>query len=808
LLAGCGHCAHPKTAYESAQLKLKRGETKPALQETEQALRCFPSDNSEWHWRFTVLKADVLHRQGKDNDALALLTAELPASLAHTDVPIRRRLSQGVASTFTQHLADANRYLAEAESLAKAGHPELLDEVVMKIGTVRFFEGSIEEAKKDYSSALQLARAQNDIFVEVSALEGLGIANTREEHYDEAIDWDRQAVELAGSVGAQHSLEQTLGNMAWGYRKLGDMENALALYGQALEVTRKNGFRGDERYWLTGIANVYSDEGDYEAVRNVLEKGLDVARNQDDKRTFTEYLNELSEAAIETGQTDAAEKYRQEALGVERTNPGQSEVLTSMLLGCRVQERRREYAEAEDCFRTLIEGSGIDSSQKWEAQARLAEVYAAKGADAKAEKAFRDSLNTIETARSSIHSEELRMSFLSSSLTFYDDYIGYLIAHGRAQDALRIAELSRSKTLEEGLNPDGGSLGARVVPQQLSQRLHATVLFYWIGEQNSYLWAITSAKLSCYSLPKKAEIERAAKAYRQAILDGHDVLAEENADGKRLYELLVAPAAKSIARDSRVVVLPSETLYGLNFETLIVPEPRPHFWMEDAVVTEASSLTLLAAASQHSGAGGDKSLLLVGNAEPNTEFPALAQAPAEMQKISQHFPEAQCTVLQGKQATASAYLASHPERFSYLHFVTHGTASQTRPLDSAVILSKDGDSYKLYAREIVARPLKAQLVTISACNGAGTRAYAGEGLVGLSWAFLRAGARNVVASLWEVSDASSTGELMDAFYGGLDRGEDPAAALRDAKLKILKANGNTVFRKAFYWAPFQLYVGG
>lgn len=107
----------------------------------------------------------------------------------------------------------------------------------------------------------------------------------------------------------------------------------------------------------------------------------------------------------------------------------------------------------------------------------------------------------------------------------------------------------------------------------------------------------------------------------------------------------------------------------------------------------------------------------------------------------------------------------------------------------------------------MAHPLQAQLVTISACNGAGTRAYAGEGLVGLSWAFLRAGAHNVIASLWEVSDASSTPRIMDALYEGLTHGEDPAAALRNAKLSLLKSNAHTVFAKPFYWAPFQLYAG-
>ena len=164
-------------------------------------------------------------------------------------------------------------------------------------------------------------------------------------------------------------------------------------------------------------------------------------------------------------------------------------------------------------------------------------------------------------------------------------------------------------------------------------------------------------------------------------------------------------------------------------------------------------------------------------------------------------------VTQAQRATAAAYLSSNPGQYAYLHFVTHGAASITRPLESAVILSPEGDAYKLYARDIVAHRLNAQLVTISACNGAGTRAYSGEGLVGLSWAFLRAGAHNVIGALWEVSDAS-TPQLMDAFYRELSQGKDTATALRNAKLSLLHSSDpDSVFRKPFYWAPFQIYTG-
>ena len=155
-------------------------------------------------------------------------------------------------------------------------------------------------------------------------------------------------------------------------------------------------------------------------------------------------------------------------------------------------------------------------------------------------------------------------------------------------------------------------------------------------------------------------------------------------------------------------------------------------------------------------------------------------------------------------ATRGAYLESRPEQFTYIHFNAHGTASRLQPLDSAIILSPEGDSFKLYARDILEHPLDAYLVVISACNGSGIKTYAGEGLVGLSWAFLRAGAHQVIGGLWEVSNAS-TPQLMDELYGNLLEGQDAAAALRKAKLTLVHSSGN--YRRPFYWAPFLLYAG-
>ena len=808
----CGSRPEPQTVYDDARLKLKRGELLPALEETNRALQRYPSEKEEWHCRFQVLKAEILVRQDLNTESLALVNAELPPSLATSDLAVRRRLTQALANASIQQPAEATRFLAEADALARANHPELLGEVALRKGTICFLAGDMNGAEDGYREALQSARERKDPFFETAALEGLGVVATKREHFDEAIDWNRGALQLARSVGAQHSLAQVLGNIGWSFFELGDFENALMSFRQAEEASAKSGLTGDRVYWLIAVAVANYRLLERDAARAALQRALELARNLDDKSILAECLNNLSEIEVETGDTELASKHNLESAELAQIGLDHRLALDAMVVRGRIDERRNDYSHAEKSFLQVIQDSKASAPQRWEAQARLAGVYADEGLAAKAEKEFRLSLETIETARSSVQTEEFRLSFLSAAISFYSDYIEFLISQHRAADAVQVAELSRARTLAEGLSSDAKASPRTmpsVPPQQLAQRLHATLLFYWLGEEHSSLWVITPTKTTYFALPPAWEIDRLVQPYRRAIIDSKDVLTtDDRLTGEKLYATLIAPAQKLIAANSRVILLPDESLYGLNFETLIAPEPKPHYWIEDVTLTTASSLTMLAAAANRPPAKG-KNLLLVGNTkEANSAFPPLSQSAVEMKKIEQYFPEPERAVLEGARATPSAYLGSNPERFSYVHFVTHGTASRARPLESAVILSPEGDSYKLYARDIVTRHLRAELVTISACYGSGSRAYSGEGLVGLSWAFLRAGAHNVIGALWEVADAPATPELMDGLYREIRNGKDPATALRGAKLSLLhSANPNSVFRKPFYWAPFQLYAG-
>jgi len=817
--------------------KIRLGNLDAAWDQAERGYRQWSSKDQAWAWRFRVEKAHVLVLRGSTKAAIELLSENLPPALATSDIAVRQMMFLGLAHDFSQQFQQAQIDLAAAEQIAQSYQPDLSGDVAQALGILAFDQKKYDDAAAAFHRALNIALQQNQLFLQANALGSLGNVAMGQEHYDEAIDRFKAALRLSQKLGTQSSIAKAFGNIGWSYKELGDLESALTSYQQAEEASARSGLIGDRLYWLTGISNVYYQQHDYASAQHVLTQALDLARKQDDKSILAEYLNDLSEIALENGDIELAERYYGEVSAVQRTGPDQPAAVASMLVRGRIDERKGTYAEAEESFQHVIREPKASSSQRWEAQARLAHVYSDRAQFAKAEKEFRHSLQTIETARSSVRAEDLRLSFLSTAIAFYDDYVDFLISQHRPDDALQVAELSRARTLAEGLGTEVHPLTLPVPnfrPQQIARSTDSVILFYSLGPKHSYMWVVTANTMRCIPLPPQNVIAPMVKSYRDAVLSGRDVLKTADSDGANLYKILIEPVKNLIPRGSRVVVLPDEILYSLNFETVLVSEPKLHFWIEDVTVSTASSLTLLsgrtrpsssgagivpvgrealqrvptAALPAKTGQGGvvaSGNLLLVGNpAQASPEFPVLRHAETEMALVQHYFPASERRILSGVEATPMAFLASKPEKFTYLHFVTHGTASRTHPLDSAVILSPERNSYKLYARDIVKHPLSAYLVTVSACNGSGTRAYSGEGLVGLSWAFLRAGAHNVIAALWEVSDAS-TPQLMDQLYQQLSRGQDPASALRMAKLSLLKSDG--VFRKPFYWAPFQLYSG-
>jgi CHAT domain-containing protein/Tfp pilus assembly protein PilF len=833
ILSGCSRRRDPQSAFDHAKESLRSGDAAAAASEAEKAYRDFHTAGPEWAWKFIILKANALHGEGKDREVLDLLASE-PAPVPSAEWAVRSDRLRGQAYTSLHKFPEAEQQFEQAERLcALTDYPACAD-VIAAQGVMEMNRGRFQQAQLLFERVLPKARASGDRFWEASAMLDLSWAADEQAHLDEALDWANSARQIAISQGYSDIAQNALGNMGWAHYKLGDPEKALEMLNEAAKRAETIGDVSDQVKWLTNAGYVYMDAQDFSTAERSFEQSLTLARHINSREDIINSLIAVAFGSEQTGKLDDAKRYADEALAKAREDRnGRDQVYPQLVLG-RVAARLHESADAENAFREVAQSPDCPVFLKWEAEHSLAQLYENENQFNSAKNEYRTALTTFETARSELQHEDSRLPFLTNAARIYDDYIHLLVSRGKTTEALQVAEFSRARTLSEGLRllATGSSFAPEALnAQQIARHAGGTVLFYWLGETQSYLWAITSQKVALFQLPPSSEIITRVERYRKAIVDQRESSQTASDDGTALYRILVEPARNLLSKYGKVFIIPDGSLNSLNFETLLVAnapganakptpkdegqEPAWHYWIEDVTLSSASSLRMLQAfhAAHDNGSG---SLLLFGDAiSPNEDFPQLPKAAVEMESIEKHFLPKHQDVFSGDKATPPAYLASKPERFSYIHFVAHGTASRLSPLDSAIVLSKptvkanplanaEEDSFKLYARDIIHHPLRAELVTVSTCRSAGARAYSGEGLVGLSWAFVRAGAHNVIGALWDVSDAS-TPQLMNELYGELKKGKAPDAALRDAKLTLLHSSAS--FRKPFYWAAFQLFTG-
>jgi len=815
---------HPETAqdaYSSAWKLFVSGRLSESQKEAETGARHFQVSNPEWTARFITLEAQVMVSRGMYNDALSVLKAFRPPS-NDPDGTIRRLAIEADALTRQRQLAVADRSLAEADGICGLADYPSCGYVLRSHGTLAVWQGQIARARQCYLDALAFARSHHDRYLEASALVNLGFDALQMDHFDEAADWSMSARRNAAELGAEDLAQAASGNLGWAYHQLGDNERALQQFLEAEQNASKLGNIGFELRWISDAGAVYHDAGDSERAAKSYREALSLARQIDNREEILVLLGNLAQISVETGKLDEASTYIDQAASMEGANVNRLSANIMLTRGMLAAALHQDQ-EAELIFRAVQKDATSHTTTRLDAGDELAKLFERQGKPQEAERTYKSTLSDFESARAQLRNEDSRLPFAANANGIYDNYIHLLVQQGRSDEALALADQSRARTLAQGLGVASASFRpATLNPRQIAQKTGATLLFYWLGDEHSYLWAITPTKIALIELPAEGEIVARVERYRKALLDVEDPLQTKNEDGQALYKLLVAPAAKLIRRDAPVMILADGELSKLNFETLLAPGPSTenghgpessrelHYLLDDATLLSAPSLAMLAAAKP--ARNRDRNLLLLGDpVSPDWDYPSLPFFGSEMAEIERHFTPQRLGVFAGRQATPAAYLTGNPAQYAYIHFVSHAIASRTDPLDSAIILSDatltgsraSDASFKLYARDIMQHPIDAKLVTISACYGSGTRSYAGEGLVGLSWAFLRAGAHSVIGALWEVSD-DSTPRLMDALYQGIEKGQEPAVALRNAKLTLVHSHSK--FQTPFYWAPFQIYT--
>ena len=265
---------------------------------------------------------------------------------------------------------------------------------------------------------------------------------------------------------------------------------------------------------------------------------------------------------------------------------------------------------------------------------------------------------------------------------------------------------------------------------------------------------------------------------------------------RHLNDALLAPVSPLLDGAARTVFVPYGPAHHVPFQALYDGE---HYAIERMEIAYAPCAGLLehfnaryAALAATPGAQDRRALVLAyaaGGTLPHVFDEALAVHDA-----------IGGTMLRGEHASGARLRAEAP-RGAILHLAAHAVFRPDDPLFSALYLS-DGP---LTTLDVFDLDLRCSLATLSACETALGVTGAGDELMGLSRAFLYAGASSLLLSLWKVEDRS-TAALMRSFYGALARGADKAAALREAQLALLRGEhgADGAWSAPYFWAPFAL----
>jgi CHAT domain-containing protein len=377
------------------------------------------------------------------------------------------------------------------------------------------------------------------------------------------------------------------------------------------------------------------------------------------------------------------------------------------------------------------------------------------------------------------------------------------------------------------------------------------LLEYSLGEERSYLWAVTATSFSSYELPPRAVIEAAARRCYELLTARNRYVKFETADEKRervrqadaeypnaaklLSNMLLGPVAAQL-RQKRLLVVPDGALEYLPFAALAVPHQVPFVpLMVQYEVTSIPSASTLAVLRQElqGRAPAEKVVAvfadpvfdktderLTGNlsriagghhvAPAVDELPALPRLPytrEEAEAILALAPATSRKAALGFEANRNAAMSDELGKYRIIHFATHSFLDSMHPELSGIALSmldRQGRSQNgfLRAHEIFNLRLGAELVVLSGCRTGLGKEVKGEGLYGMTRGFMYAGSKRVLVSLWDVQD-QATARLMSNFYRGLlgPKRSSTAAALRAAQIATWR-DGR--YQAPYYWAGFVL----
>ncbi len=779
--------------------------------------------------------------------------------------------------------AARRRYAEALGHLRAADDAEGEARVLNNLGALHREVGSFDEALEAYDRALDAFRRLEDRRWQARVLNNLGFTYLELGERGRARQLLRDALPLWRAVDDPRGEASTLTNLARAASEAGEPAAARDLLMRALDRARAAEDGRAEATALSQLGVARLALGDEEAAREAFGRAAALFRELEDPASEALALRRLARLDLASARPGAVREGREglvRAVELARASghrAGEAEALTALARAERALGRPEaalarvaEAAESLDALRVRIASPDLRTShaalQHGTYELWIDLLMAAH--EREPERGFdRRALAVAERVRSRTLAELLHEAEVEAARGVPDELLdrrrdlerrlrakverairGGAAGAGRSTLESEAAEILRElEALEARIRRASPALAALVRPEPLDAAgVQALVdegtllLVYALGEERSFVWAVTAERIESHALRARRAIDSAIRRHhgRLARFDPAERHAEATA-GAELARTLLGPVAGRLAEASRLVVVADGALHYLPFAALPVPGAGSAARAAPAVV-ERHEVVFLPSASalvalRHAGrptvgsAAGrlaivadpvfepdDPRVVRVVRSQPSgagdgaapgaVRFARLPASRAEARAVAALAPEGDRKVLLDFEASREAVAGGGLAGYRVVHFATHGLIDEREPALSGLALSRVDPAGRardgfLGLREIYDLRLDAELVVLSACRTALGSSVRGEGMVGLTRGFLHAGARRVLASLWTVEDAAAA-ELVTRFYRALWKdGLDAPAALRRAQREL---RAERRYRDPAHWAGFVL----
>jgi CHAT domain-containing protein len=709
--------------------------------------------------------------------------------------------------------SDAFSYLNKANQVSKSSRDQQTSANIMSAQASLFFEQEdYAEAKDLFEASLAIYRTVGNAREEARVLLSLGVIEERQGHNDDALRLFQRSMEGARSLKLA-DLEIAAGQgMAAVLTQKQDFPTALQAINQSLDLARRTNAKANEVELLWRAAQTYYAMQNYGESASVAEQALTLARS-----LRLPKLTYLATAAL--GEAYAAEDKVDLAITTLTDAINQVEELRDNATG-RPETRYSFFQNKLGPYHTLVK---LLAKQGKNVEALL---YAERAKGRLLLEAVRR--NTADLQNVLTPSERVEIERLHDRVIAAYQQTQSMAGHeptgelNTELDAARREFASFEKTLVAA-HPELLLRAGRARPlTQASLTTFARAndlayLEYVVTRDNVGIFILKRNGIGPDDDLKYVNLPVNANELRRKVSEFHAALAERqpnyDALGRELYRLLIEPVASELQNVGTICIIPDEFLWTLPFQALTTT--TGNYVLQEYSLFYAPSLSVLnEMALRRRQQSSKESLVAFGNPvierneKRKDDLRPLREAEAEVAAVAAAVRTRNKRVLVGNEAEEKTFKALAPQ-YATIHLATHGVLDNKDPLNSYLLLTRtDGDWQNdglLQAREIIEMHLDADLAVLSACETGNGRISPGEGVIGMSWAFIVAGARSVVVSQWRVNSAS-TSQLMKNFYQALATENDSnsrnkSQALREASLRLLK---DRRYRHPFYWAAFVL----